>query len=64
MLHYVPGNLEPWFIVLVPTVVIGSMILLPFLDTREERRPWRKPIATLIALFYIVVLFVFTLLAL
>lgn len=64
MLNYVPGNLEPWFIVLVPTVVIGSMILLPFLDNGEERRPWHKPLTTIIALFYIVVLIVFTLLAL
>jgi ubiquinol-cytochrome c reductase cytochrome b subunit len=64
LLHYVPGGLEPYFIVLVPLVVIGSMVLLPFLDKGEERRPLRKPLTTAVALFYIVVIVVFTILGL
>lgn len=64
LLHYVPGGLEPYFIVLVPLIVIGSMVLLPFLDKGEERRPWRKPLPTTVALFYIVVIVVFTILGL
>lgn len=61
MLHITPGYLTPAFVVLVPGIAIGSMLLLPFLDTSNERRPWRKPVTTLIALFYIVVIIVFTL---
>lgn len=61
LLHYVPSQLEPLFIVLVPLVVIGSMVLLPFLDRGEERRPWRKPWTSTVALFYIAVIVIFTL---
>ncbi len=64
MLHYAPGAMEPLLIVAVPTLVFGSMILLPFLDTSPERRPWRKPLVTGIAIFYVVVIVGFTLLAL
>lgn len=64
MLRYVPGAWEPYLVVIVPTIVIGSMILLPFVDRGEERRPWRKKITTSIALIYITVIVVFTLLAL
>ncbi|MEZ4866057.1 MAG: cytochrome b N-terminal domain-containing protein [Caldilineaceae bacterium] len=60
LLHYVPGRLEPLLIVLVPLVVIGSMVLLPFLDRGEERRPWRKPLTSSVALFYIAVIIIFT----
>ncbi|MEZ4664672.1 MAG: cytochrome b N-terminal domain-containing protein [Caldilineaceae bacterium] len=60
LLHYVPGRLEPLLIVLVPAVVIGSMLLLPFLDRGAERRPWRKPLTSSVALFYIGVIVVFT----
>jgi quinol-cytochrome oxidoreductase complex cytochrome b subunit len=35
---------------------------LPFIDTSTERRPWRKPVTTLAALFYIVVIVLFTIL--
>jgi ubiquinol-cytochrome c reductase cytochrome b subunit len=64
LLHYAPGSLEPLLIVLVPAVVIGSMVLLPFLDRGEERRPWRKPITTSVALFYVAVIVIFTYLGL
>ncbi|MFN8486052.1 MAG: cytochrome b N-terminal domain-containing protein [Caldilineaceae bacterium] len=60
LLHYAPGQYESWLIVLVPLVVIGSLVLLPFLDRGEERRPWRKPLTTLVALFYIAVIVIFT----
>ncbi|MCX6048694.1 MAG: cytochrome bc complex cytochrome b subunit [Chloroflexi bacterium] len=60
LLHYVPGRLEPFLIVVVPLLVIGSMFLLPFLDTGEERRPWRKPVTTAVALFYVAVIIIFT----
>lgn len=64
LLHYAPGSIEPILIVLVPLVVIGSMVLLPFMDRGEERRPWRKPLTTSIALFYVAVIVIFTYLGL
>jgi ubiquinol-cytochrome c reductase cytochrome b subunit len=64
LLHYVPGHLESLFVVLVPLIVLGSMLLLPFLDRGEERRPWCKPVTTAIALFYVAVIVILTLAAL
>ncbi len=54
LLKYFPGPLEPVAAFLIPLLVVGSIMLLPFLDRSEERRPWRKPIATTIGLFYAV----------
>ena len=64
MLKYFPGPWEPVAAVLIPFLVIGSMFLLPFLDRGEERRPWRKPFTTGIAIFYIVMVVLLTVLAL
>lgn len=64
MLKYFPGPWEPVAAVLIPSLIIGSMLLLPFLDRGEERRPWRKPLTTGIALFYIVMIVLLTILAL
>ena len=63
-LKYVPGALEPVATVLIPLFIFGSMILLPFIDKGEERRPWKKPVTTIAAIFYIVVIVGFTVLAL
>jgi quinol-cytochrome oxidoreductase complex cytochrome b subunit len=63
LLNYFPGNLEPIGSMLIPGLVVGSMLLLPFLDTSEERRPWRKPVTTGIALFYIAMIILLSLLA-
>ena len=63
-LKYVPGALEPVATVLIPLFIFGSMILLPFIDKGEERRPWKKPFTTIAAIFYIVVIIGFTVLAL
>jgi ubiquinol-cytochrome c reductase cytochrome b subunit len=64
MLKYFPGPWEPVAAVLIPLLVIGSMLLLPFIDRSEERRPWRKPITTAIATFYITIIVLLTLLSL
>ena len=64
MLKYFPGGLEPVATVLIPLFIFGSMVLLPFIDKGEERRPWKKPVTTIAAVFYIVVIVVFTALAL
>ena len=64
LLKYFPGPLEPIATVLIPSVIIGSILLLPFVDRSEERRPWRKPITTGVAVFYLVLIITLTLLAL
>jgi ubiquinol-cytochrome c reductase cytochrome b subunit len=63
LLKYFPGALEPVATILIPLFLFGSMVLLPFIDRGEERRPWRKPLTTLVSIFYIVVIVVFTILA-
>ncbi len=63
LLKYFPGALEPVVTVAIPLFIFGSMLVLPFIDTSEERRPWHKPVTTLVSIFYIVVIVVFTLLA-
>lgn len=63
ILKYFPGGLEPVATVLIPLFIFGSMVLLPFIDRGPERRPWKKPITTIAAIFYIVVIIVFTILA-
>ncbi len=64
LLNYFPGRLEPIGSMLLPGIVVGSMLLLPFLDKSEERRPWHKPVTTGIALFYIAMIILLTVLAL
>jgi ubiquinol-cytochrome c reductase cytochrome b subunit len=41
MLKYFPGPLEPVATMVIPGVVIGFLFLLPFLDRREGRHPFR-----------------------
>lgn len=60
LLHYAPGQYEPFLIVVVPLVVLGSMVLLPFIDIGAERRFWQKPLTTLVAVFYIAIIVIFT----
>jgi ubiquinol-cytochrome c reductase cytochrome b subunit len=64
LLKYFPGVWEAVATVLIPLFIFGSLMLLPFVDTSSERRAWRKPVTTGVALFYIVVVIVFTWLAL
>lgn len=63
LLKLFPGPLEPVATMLVPGVVMGSILLLPFLDRGEERRPWRKPVTTAVAIIYVVGIVALTLLA-
>lgn len=62
LLKYFPGVLEPIATIAIPLFIFGSMILLPFIDTSPENRPWKKPITTTAAIFYIVVIIFFTIL--
>lgn len=64
LLKYFPGRLEPVATIMIPLFLFGSMVLLPFIDTSDERRPWRKPVTTIVSLFYILIIVIFTFLAL
>ena len=37
----------------VPAAVVGLLLLLPFLDRSPERRPWKRPVATAVALLLV-----------
>ena len=41
MLKYFPGALEPIATMVIPGVVVGLLLLLPFIDSGVERHPWR-----------------------
>ena len=43
LLKYFPGELEPVGAIGVPTLVIGLLLLLPFLDRKPERSPGARP---------------------
>lgn len=43
LLKYFPGPLEPVATMVVPGVVIGFLILLPFVDRADGRHPFRAP---------------------
>lgn len=64
ILKYFPGAWEIVATALIPLFIFGSLILLPFFDKSDERRPWRKPVTTGVAIFYIIIVIAFTLLAL
>ncbi|MFB3885696.1 MAG: cytochrome b N-terminal domain-containing protein [Thermodesulfobacteriota bacterium] len=40
-----PGRLEPIGTVGIPFLVVLVLLLLPFIDRRPERNPWRRPAA-------------------
>jgi ubiquinol-cytochrome c reductase cytochrome b subunit len=42
LLKYFPGKLEPVATMVIPGVVVALLFLLPFIDTRPERRPTRR----------------------
>jgi len=44
-LKYFPGSLEIVGILVIPGILIGLLIALPFIDRSRERRPWKRPIA-------------------
>jgi ubiquinol-cytochrome c reductase cytochrome b subunit len=44
LLKYFPGPLEPIATVVIPGLVVGSLLLLPFLDRGAQRQPLRRPL--------------------
>ena len=46
LLKYFPGPLEPVATIIIPGLVVGGLLLLPFLDRRPDRHPLKRPLVT------------------
>jgi ubiquinol-cytochrome c reductase cytochrome b subunit len=46
LLKYFPGPLEPLATMVIPGLVVGLLFLLPFLDSRADRHPLKRPLVT------------------
>jgi ubiquinol-cytochrome c reductase cytochrome b subunit len=46
LLKYFPGPLEPLATMVIPGVIVGLLVLLPFLDSHPDRRPLKRPLVT------------------
>ena len=46
LLKYFPGPFEPIATIVIPGIVVGALLLLPFLDRRQDRHPFRRPLVT------------------
>jgi ubiquinol-cytochrome c reductase cytochrome b subunit len=44
LLKYFPGPLEPIATVVIPGLVVGLLVALPFLDRRPDRHPMKRPL--------------------
>jgi ubiquinol-cytochrome c reductase cytochrome b subunit len=44
-LKYWRGSYATIGIIVIPTITAALLVLVPFIDRRLERRPWRRPIA-------------------
>ncbi|MBI2952772.1 MAG: c-type cytochrome [Chloroflexi bacterium] len=51
LLKYFPGQLEPLAVVVLPGIGMLLLLFLPFYDTRKERKPSRRPLASAAAAF-------------
>ncbi len=60
---YFPPLLEPTAPVFIPLFIFAAMIALPFLDRSEERRPWKKPVTSGIAIVLTGIIVVLTVIA-
>lgn len=45
-LKYWSGGLSVVGIIVIPGIIAAFLILLPFMDRRKERRPWKRPVAS------------------
>ena len=44
LLKYFPGPLEPVATIVIPGLVVGGLLLLPFLDRGPDRHPLKRPL--------------------
>jgi ubiquinol-cytochrome c reductase cytochrome b subunit len=44
LLKYFPGKLEPVATIVIPGLVVGGLLALPFLDRRPHRHPLKRPL--------------------
>jgi menaquinol-cytochrome c reductase cytochrome b/c subunit len=51
-----PPSLVPLATIGIPTICLIFLLLLPFIDRGPERRPERRPIATITGIFVIVMM--------
>ena len=46
LLKYFPGPLEPLATMVIPGLIVGLLLLLPFIDRRPDRHPLKRPLVT------------------
>jgi ubiquinol-cytochrome c reductase cytochrome b subunit len=46
LLKYFPGPLEPVATIVIPGLVVGALLALPFFDRRSERHPLKRPLVS------------------
>ncbi|HXH24082.1 MAG TPA: cytochrome b N-terminal domain-containing protein [Vicinamibacterales bacterium] len=46
LLKYFPGPLEPVATMVIPGLVVALLLLLPFLDSKPDRHPLKRPLVT------------------
>jgi ubiquinol-cytochrome c reductase cytochrome b subunit len=44
LLKYFPGPLEPVATMVIPGLILGGLLLLPFLDRKRDRHPLKRPL--------------------
>jgi ubiquinol-cytochrome c reductase cytochrome b subunit len=56
LLKFFPGKLEPIATIVIPTVAVFILLLLPFLDRKEDRNPLTRKLFIIPGLFAIIVI--------
>src|SRR5262249_41540469 len=58
LLSLMPAEMETAFILIFPVLLVGGLLLVPFLSNRGERAPSRRPVAVLSVIVILTVLVV------
>jgi mono/diheme cytochrome c family protein len=61
LLKYFPGKLEVIGVIIIPTVVLGLLFFLPFIDRSAKRHPISRPIITVGVTFVVIAVGLLTL---
>lgn len=54
-LKYFPGEIEWVGVVVVPGITLMALLFYPWLDTSPTRRPGRRPVSVILAIFVVIV---------